>query len=48
MLGISTSKFMRVGRVVLSPKVRRIVLALTATVALTLACVGDGGVKKGI
>src|SRR5215216_4442647 len=38
----------RVGRVEMSQRSRRIALAFAATVVLTLACVGDGGVNKGI
>src|SRR5215218_1625150 len=38
----------RVGRVEMSQRSRRIVLAFAATVVLTLDCMGDGGVNRGL
>ena len=43
MTGALIGKVTRVGRIAASQKSRRVALAFAATVALTLACVGDGG-----
>jgi hypothetical protein len=43
MIGALIGKFTRVGRIAASQKSCRVTLAFAATVALTLACVGDGG-----
>lgn len=43
LIGALIGKFTRVGRIAASQKSRRVTLAFAATVALTLACVGDGG-----
>jgi N-acetylglucosamine-6-sulfatase len=48
MIGALIGKFTRVGRIAASQKSRRVTLAFAATVALTLACVGDGGVKRAL